>query len=176
MGRTAVTRSLAEGTTVPGLIVPDPADKLVRRVDGVGACRNARDDQKFPETERNRYKIWEAGMVDPLRTSSSPPTPPPPHRHPKGPVPVPRQLLGPTKHVGNPSSPPVVGCLRPRISNPAVWKCGSDLKGRAASVPSFPLKIATYVYSRSSILMARRIASTEPAGVDPPVLYTAGEG
>jgi len=142
MGGTTVPRSLAEGTTVPGLIVPDPADKLVRRVDGVGACRNARDerdDQKMPGDRKNRYKTWGAGMVNLLRASSSPPTLLSPRRRPEGSVPVPWQLLGPTKHVGNPGGSPVVGCLRPRISNSTVWKCGGDLKGRATSVLFLPL-------------------------------------
>ena len=179
MGGTPIPRSLAEDTTVPGLIVQDPADKLVRRVDGVGACRNARDerdDQKMPGDRKNRYKTWGAGMVNPLRTSSPPPTLLSPCRHSEGSVPAPWQLLGPTKHVGNSGSSPVVGCLRPRISNSTVWKCGSNLNGRATSASFLPLKIATYVYSRSSILMARRIVSTEPVGVDPPVLYIAVEG
>jgi len=143
MGGTAVSRSLAEGTTVPGLIVPDPADKLVRRADGARACRNARDerdDQKMPGDRKNRYKAWGAGMVNPLRTSSSPPPLLPPSRHPEGPAPVPWQLLGPIKRVGNPSGTPAVGCLRPRISNSTVWNCGSGLKGRATSASSLPLE------------------------------------
>jgi len=155
------------------------ADELVRRVDGVGERRNVRDernDQKMPGDRKNRYKTWGAGMVNPLVTSSSPPTLLSPRRHPEGSLPVPWQLPGPTKHVGDPSSFPVVGCLRLRISNSTVWKCGSNLTGRATSVSFLPLKIDTYVYSRSSILMARRIVSTEPVGVDPPVLYIARKG
>ena len=92
MGRTVVSRSLAGGTTVPSLIVPDPADKLVRRVGGVGECRSARDerdDQKMPRDRKNRYKTWGAGMVYPLRTCPSPPTLLSPRRHPGGSVLVP---------------------------------------------------------------------------------------
>ena len=173
-GGAVVSRSLAEGTTVPGLIVPDPADKLVRRVDGVGERRNARDDQKMPGDRKNRYKTWRAGMVNPLRASSSPQLFCPPAATPRAPCrPVAAPRTNQTRR--KPSSSPVVGCLRLRISNSTVWKCGSDLKGRGNSASFPPLKIATYVYSRSSILMARRIVSTEPVGVDPPVLYIAGE-
>lgn len=56
-GKTTASRDPAGNTTVPGLIVPDLADKLARRVDGMGPCRNTRrrdegDNQKRLETEK----------------------------------------------------------------------------------------------------------------------------
>lgn len=55
----------------------------------------------------------------------------------------------PTERVGSLSGFLVIGCLRLRISDLSVWRCGTDLKGMPTSAPSCLPKITTYVCSRS---------------------------
>jgi hypothetical protein len=121
--------------------------------------------------KKSRYKTRTAGVVNPLSASSSPPVPPSPYRYPEGSV----QVLRYDRARRRFQRVLVVGRLGPRISDLTPWKCGIDLRGRTSST-SFLLPITTYVYPRSSILIARRVAPTELVRVDPPALYTMGEG